>query len=89
LAVNWIPGIGGVPLIEDPLALFECRNVAQHEAGDHTILIGAVENYAYIDGNPLLFSAGKYAIATEYPDNQNAIIDAKEFSDLSLYLEGF
>jgi flavin reductase (DIM6/NTAB) family NADH-FMN oxidoreductase RutF len=87
--VNWKPGIGGVPLLENPLALFECRNSAQHDSGDHTILIGAVENFSYIDGHPLLFSAGKYAVAADYPDDQRAMVDAKEFSDLSLYLEGY
>jgi len=88
-AVNWKSGIGGVPLLEDPLALFECRNEARHDAGDHTILIGAVEKFNYIDGSPLLFSAGKYAVAADYPDDKQASADAVEFSDLSLYLEGY
>jgi flavin reductase (DIM6/NTAB) family NADH-FMN oxidoreductase RutF len=88
-AVEWKSGIGGVPLILNPLALFECRNKAQHECGDHTILVGAVEKFSYGEGHPLLFSAGKYAITADYPEDQQSKINAKEFSDLSLYLEGY
>ncbi len=82
--VDWKPGLGGVPLLENPLAQFECRNVAQHDAGDHTILIGAVDGFSYNDGNPLLFNAGKYAVAAVYPDDHDAIFDGTEFSDLLL-----
>jgi len=31
------------PLLDGALAWLECRTVAEHEAGDHTILVGQVE----------------------------------------------
>src|SRR5262249_36775809 len=34
----------GAPILEDALAHVECRVVAVHEAGDHTIYIGEVES---------------------------------------------
>jgi flavin reductase (DIM6/NTAB) family NADH-FMN oxidoreductase RutF len=43
-AVAWEPGLGGVPcLVEQALAIAECRTEQELEAGDHLILIGIVE----------------------------------------------
>jgi len=42
--VAWEPGLGGVPLlVEDALAIAECRSEEELEAGDHLILTGVVE----------------------------------------------
>ncbi|MEM6760688.1 MAG: flavin reductase family protein [Pseudomonadota bacterium] len=49
----------GVPLIEDCLARFECRRVAVHVAGDHDIIVGAVDRVHMQDGAPLTFYGGK------------------------------
>ena len=32
------------PLVEDALGWLDCRTVAEHEAGDHTVFIGEVES---------------------------------------------
>jgi flavin reductase (DIM6/NTAB) family NADH-FMN oxidoreductase RutF len=53
-------GITGAPLLEGVLATAECRVVAVHDAGDHTIYIGEVEHVAAAEGDPLLFFRGKY-----------------------------
>ena len=82
--VDWQPGLGGCPIVGDPLAIFECTNWAQHEGGDHTILIGEVEKFTYHDGDPLLFSAGKYAHAAPYPDDAMADLQTGKFADLLL-----
>jgi len=58
-------GKTGVPLLEDVLAVVECRTVAVHDAGDHTIYIGEVEHLEASDGDPLLFFRGKYRRLTE------------------------
>jgi flavin reductase (DIM6/NTAB) family NADH-FMN oxidoreductase RutF len=43
-AVAWEPGLGGVPcLVEQALAIAECRTEQELEAGDHLILIGIVQ----------------------------------------------
>lgn len=49
----------GTPLLEPCLAQLECRRVATHEAGDHTIFIGAVEQAGIGEGRPLLFYRGQ------------------------------
>ena len=42
--VAWKPGLGGVPcLVEEALAIAECRTEQELEAGDHLILTGVVE----------------------------------------------
>ncbi|HWN22940.1 MAG TPA: flavin reductase family protein [Gaiellaceae bacterium] len=42
--VAWQPGLDGVPLlVEDALAIAECRTEQELEAGDHLILTGFVE----------------------------------------------
>ena len=53
-------GVSGVPLLDGALATIECRVVAVHEAGDHTIFIGEVEHLQGDGGDPLLFFRGKY-----------------------------
>ena len=54
-------GAGGVPLIPDCLAWFECRTENRVVAGDHVILIGRVQRFAHDPSPlPLLFQAGNY-----------------------------
>ena len=62
----------GTPLLDGALATLLCRNVNQYEGGDHLIFIGQIERYQHRDGEPLLFHAGKYRIASEHPDIQHS-----------------
>jgi len=50
----------GAPIIEGALAHVECRVFAAHDAGDHTIYVGAVESADAAEGQPLLFFRGRY-----------------------------
>jgi flavin reductase (DIM6/NTAB) family NADH-FMN oxidoreductase RutF len=59
--IGYERGESGVLLIDEALAHIECRRVAQHEAGDHTIFIGAVERANARDARPLLYYRGGYA----------------------------
>lgn len=54
------PGVGGCPLLFGALATFECSKEANVESGDHIVFFGRVERVTYRDGEPLIFSAGKY-----------------------------
>lgn len=51
-------GLGGAPLLGGVVALFECRRTETHGAGDHVIILGAVERYRYSRRKPLVFHAG-------------------------------
>ncbi len=53
-------GANGVPILDGTLAHLECRVVDAHEAGDHTIYIGQIEQAETREGKPLLFYRGGY-----------------------------
>jgi flavin reductase (DIM6/NTAB) family NADH-FMN oxidoreductase RutF len=59
--VGFQRGEHGVALVDDALVHLECDVDARHEAGDHTILVCAVERAAAYDGRPLLYYRGGYA----------------------------
>lgn len=51
----------GVIVLPETLATLECRITARHEGGDHTIVVGAVEQVQLSEGDPLLYHRGAYA----------------------------
>jgi flavin reductase (DIM6/NTAB) family NADH-FMN oxidoreductase RutF/DNA-binding MarR family transcriptional regulator len=65
--VSWSSAETGSPLIDGALAYFDCRCVARYDGGDHTIMVGRVVAFARYEGNPLVFSQGRYGIAIEHP----------------------
>ena len=50
----------GVPVLNDCLARFECDTRALHDAGDHAIMVGHVRSAAFREGEPLIFSQGRF-----------------------------
>lgn len=68
-SVRWTPGLGQAALIDGCLAHFECRLQQVIEGGDHLILVGLVERYTRFEGEPLLFSQGRYALPREHPES--------------------
>jgi flavin reductase (DIM6/NTAB) family NADH-FMN oxidoreductase RutF len=59
-AVSHKIGANGAPILHGVLAYLECKVVAAHDAGDHTIYVGEVEEAATTEGKPLLFYRGGY-----------------------------
>lgn len=57
---NSFAGTGGVPLLRDALAHFECRLERTVAVGDHSVIIGQVEQLSYRDGDPLIFHGGHF-----------------------------
>jgi flavin reductase (DIM6/NTAB) family NADH-FMN oxidoreductase RutF len=60
VGVEWMPGLGGAPLLAGSVANFQCRSVNRYYGGDHVIFLGAVEAYAYDRKETLLFAQGGY-----------------------------
>lgn len=58
LRYRWTPV--GVPVLEDTVVQLGCSVVAAHLAGDHTIVVGKVEDAEIQGGEPLLFFRGEY-----------------------------
>jgi Conserved protein/domain typically associated with flavoprotein oxygenases, DIM6/NTAB family len=54
-------GATGAPILADALAYIDCETVAEHDAGDHVIVVGRVVELGYAtEGKPLLFYRGGY-----------------------------
>ena len=59
--VSFEPGLGGIPLLGECAALFQCATVHQYDGGDHIIFVGEVKIFESWDREPLLFHGGRYA----------------------------
>lgn len=53
-------GVTGAPLIPGCVSNLDCAVVAEHDAGDHVIFVGKVEEIRSHDREPLLYFAGSY-----------------------------
>lgn len=58
---DWAEAGDGLPLISGCLARFVCNRVAEHDAGDHSILVGEVTAMTAGEGTPLLYHRGRYS----------------------------
>ena len=59
--VNHQAGLGGLPVINDCAAIFECHTTQHLEVGDHILFLGEIEAYHHHDRATLLFCRGQYA----------------------------
>ena len=53
-------GGNGAPILDDVIAWLECKLIAGHDGGDHTIYIGEIEEAEVREGKPLMFFRGGY-----------------------------
>lgn len=55
--------VTGAPILEQSIAWYDCRVMAMHDGGDHTIFVGRVEAIGFGDAAraPLLYYANRYA----------------------------
>ena len=62
--VTWRPTSNGMPLIDGTVGWVDCTVRDVHEAGDHYLVIGRVEDLGHGDADkPLLFHRGRYRTA--------------------------
>ncbi|WP_226037532.1 flavin reductase family protein [Aquibacillus saliphilus] len=52
--------LDGLPVIPGAIAQVACEVSAEHVEGDHTLFIGRVTEFRVQEGNPLIFSEGRY-----------------------------
>lgn len=50
----------GAPLLRDALVNLDCRVVAVHDAGDHLLCVGEIEESRVQEGEPLVYFRGSY-----------------------------
>ena len=58
--VGYHRAASGVALLDDALATLDCTIAARHEAGDHTIVIGQVDDGAMTNAPPLVYFRSGY-----------------------------
>ena len=59
--IGWRPSAGGSPILHDALAYIDCTIRDQHDAGDHLIVVGLVQELGVLgDEGPLIFYRGGY-----------------------------
>ncbi len=63
--IDWKPGATGAPILPGALAVLDCRVVADHDAGDHVIYVGRVEDVRLAEAEPLLWFGGRYRYLAE------------------------
>ncbi len=65
--IEFISGLGDVPLLEGCAARFVCQNKFQYEGGDHIIFVGEVEDFEHFGRRALLYHQGCYAVSDPHP----------------------
>lgn len=58
--VETFAGKTGAPLLKDALVNLDCRLVGLHDAGDHVLCVGEIEESHVSEGEPLLYFRGAY-----------------------------
>jgi flavin reductase (DIM6/NTAB) family NADH-FMN oxidoreductase RutF len=59
--VSWTASPLGAPRLDGATAWLDCTIHAEYDGGDHTIVVGAVQNFAIASGcRPLVFHRGRY-----------------------------
>ncbi len=58
--VDWDAGETGAPLLRGAVSNLDCRVVAQHDHGDHIVVVGEVVSVQSFDREPLLYFSGRY-----------------------------
>ena len=61
-ADDWMAGpVTGCPVLPDGVGWFDCSVQAAHPAGDHTLVVGRVEDFGPLGGErPLVFADGSF-----------------------------
>ncbi len=63
-AIDWHPGLDGVPVFDDYHTCFQCSVEQRYDGGDHVIILGRVHEYdnrqKTTHAAPLVFYQGQY-----------------------------
>lgn len=74
--IAWTPSPGGVPHLAGAAAWIDCDLAAEHDGGDHTIVVGAVRALARGEAQkPLLYHHGRYAFLRNHDPSGNRPAD--------------
>ena len=58
--VDWHAGYEGTPVLDNSLAVLQCKTYRRYEGGDHEIYLGEVQKVNFNDQQPLVFHRGQF-----------------------------
>ena len=61
----WRTGVTGAPILPGAASVLDCTVVSAHDAGDHVIYVGRVEDVVLGSGEPLIYHRGAYRALQE------------------------
>jgi flavin reductase (DIM6/NTAB) family NADH-FMN oxidoreductase RutF len=66
----WHDAETGSPILDGAMAFFDCRLVAQHPGGDHTLFVGEIVAAGFVeDAEPLIWYGSRYRrLEADQPD---------------------
>jgi flavin reductase len=67
-ASMWVDAPSGAPRLAGALGWFDCRLIATHQVGTHTIFIGRVEHAGHGEGMPLAYGRRSFAEILHLPE---------------------
>lgn len=71
--VAWTPSASGAPVLGGVCAWIDCTLTDEHDGGDHTIVVGRVQDLGADEARiPLLFHRGGYGVAAEAQGEETA-----------------
>jgi len=57
--IEWHSGYDGVPVLDNALAVLQCKTYQRYAGGDHEIVLGEVRHIDHTDQAPLVFHRGR------------------------------
>ncbi|MDF3842970.1 flavin reductase [Pseudomonas citronellolis] len=73
-------GVGGIPLLDDCSARFQCKTTFRYEGGDHVIFVGEVTAFDHNGQPPLVFHSGAYKLIVDKLAQKPAVENDGSFS---------
>jgi len=73
-------GVGGIPLLDDCSARFQCKTTFRYEGGDHVIFVGEVTAFDHNGQPPLVFHSGGYKLIVDKLAQKPAMENDGSFS---------
>jgi len=59
--VDWHPGLSDTPVLDNAIAVLQCKTYRRYEGGDHEIYLGEVHKINFNEQQPLVFHRGQFA----------------------------
>lgn len=64
--IDWQPGFEDTPVLENALAVLQCRTYQRYDGGDHEIYLGEVQKINFNDQQPLVFHRGQFGSLSDH-----------------------